>query len=308
MEAVDQSLWDIISKLPEMLTQLSALGWVGWVIGAVLAIGLGVGTFFIHKYLKDAAVKKSEAENEKRRVDAETKLPVEQAKHEGQIQDGREELRRRVEERMGASFKQLMVFVDVDMPLRGQYGTPSGMPQGAVVHYTAGRPVLTMADAKAALADMASRGIGALLIAADGVIYAGRNVRLKESMSHAGDSTWLGQTGLSRLCVGIEVACPGILGEGNVPWYGGAAIENPRVINAADEKDNVKSGSYARFTGAQEQSLFALLAWHAKNCPDFKVEWIVGHDEIAPDRKLDPGGSLSKTMPEVRELVRMLLA
>ncbi len=46
--------------------------------------------------------------------------------------------------------------------------------------------------------------------------------------------------------------------------------------------------------------------WQLKVNPEFKVDWIMGHDEVAIPlgRKSDPGGCLSVTMPEFREIIK----
>lgn len=304
MEAVDSTIWKIFEKFPEIVTQLSQLGPWGWVIAGILLALMAGGTIFLKVWLKNQAIKASNEKNDGNTSKAETKLPGEQGKLEPEILKGREALIKKAEERIQSAFKQMVRFVDVDAPLQGQYMTPSGFPKGAVVHYTAGRYVKTEAEAKATLADMASRGLGSLLIASDGLIYAARNVRAKEAMAHAGAGTWKGQDGLNRLLVGIEVACPGALDADGKAWFGDK-IENPRDITV--ERDNHKVGKFARFTDDQEIALLALVLWHARNCPGFDPEWVVGHDEIAPNRKQDPGGSFSKTMPEFREILRLAL-
>ena len=63
-------------------------------------------------------------------------------------------------------------------------------------------------------------------------------------------------------------------------------------------------GWYEKFTDDQELSLAKFLAWQMK----MGVEYIVGHDEISPGRKSDPGGSLSLPLQEfVDKKVRPLI-
>ena len=51
-------------------------------------------------------------------------------------------------------------------------------------------------------------------------------------------------------------------------------------------------------------TLMNMIRYMKAVCPDFDVEWVVGHDEIAPSRKSDPGASLSMTMPELRKIFK----
>jgi lysozyme family protein len=45
-----------------------------------------------------------------------------------------------------------------------------------------------------------------------------------------------------------------------------------------------------------------LLLWLKGNQPDvFQFEFVLGHDEVSPGRKNDPGGALSVTLPQFRE-------
>jgi len=51
--------------------------------------------------------------------------------------------------------------------------------------------------------------------------------------------------------------------------------------------------------------LFKLLRWLEYNGNGiFKLDFVLGHDEVAPSRKNDPGGSLSMTMPEFRKKLK----
>jgi len=38
--------------------------------------------------------------------------------------------------------------------------------------------------------------------------------------------------------------------------------------------------------------------------PEFRADWVAGHDEVSPGRKSDPGGSLSMTMPQFRYMLK----
>ena len=71
-----------------------------------------------------------------------------------------------------------------------------------------------------------------------------------------------------------------------------------------------REGWYQKYTSAQEDSLIELLLWLKSQAPEiFSFDHVKGHDECCdeggrPGAKNDPGGALSMTMPEFRELLK----
>lgn len=172
-------------------------------------------------------------------------------------------------------------------------------PEGAIVHFTAGR----RNGLKSAMDWQTSQGYCYFVIDEDGNI--GQNFPLNEWGSHAGRSSWpkLGSKWVSRYLVGIEVQCAGKLTSSGKSWFGKRypAEETRNVSN----KDNVKGGKYLKYTEKQEEALTSLILWLEQNNPNvFELDNVLGHDEVSPDRKNDPGGSLSMTMPEYRAFLK----
>lgn len=189
--------------------------------------------------------------------------------------------------------------VDPPLPTHGLY--QAGYPRGAIVHYTAGAPGL------GALEEARIEGYTYFLIDVDGSVHQG--FPLSEWGYHAGDSYWSGiGTHVSTQLVGIEIACAGMVetdGIGNFKtcWGGFVGHEQVRVVT---EKDNRAAGAYHIYTEAQEAALLDLLVWLKINNPQvFNIDWVLGHDEVSPGRKTDPGGSLSMTMPQLRDRIRV---
>lgn len=186
------------------------------------------------------------------------------------------------------------------LPTKGRY--TSGYPRGAVVHYTAGAYGLSELDLARQL------GYAYFLIDEHGGVHQG--FPLDRWGSHAGLSQWPGiGTGVSRELVGIEVDCGGILKRHpTLPavwttWWGKAIPPAERREVAAEA--NRVAGVYHHYTPAQEASLAALLVWLKGNNPEvFDLNLVLGHDEVSPGRKQDPGGALSLTMPAFRELLQ----
>lgn len=192
--------------------------------------------------------------------------------------------------------------VEPGLPTHGRYA--SGYPRGAVVHFTAGAYGLSELDLARQV------GYAYFLVDEKGGVHQG--FPLDRWGSHAGKSSWpsLGDA-VSRHLVGIEVDCAGILtpdGHGAFKTWWGKAVEKEdvRVVSPVPgTHDNRVAGAYHRYTEAQETALVDLLLWLKTNNPSvFDLDLVLGHDEVSPGRKQDPGGSLSMPMPALRALLK----
>ena len=183
---------------------------------------------------------------------------------------------------------------------RGNYA--KGYPKGAVVHFTAGR----RNGLASAMNYQVEQGYLYFVIDKDGNI--GQNFSLDSWGYHAGQSSYPGLSGkVSDDLVGIEVQCAGKLtkeGETDKTWFG-TEVDTGEVRHISEKTENQQEGDYERYTEAQEDALTRLVLWLYKNNPDvFNLDFVVGHDEVSPDRKNDPGGALSMTMPQYREFLK----
>ena len=165
-----------------------------------------------------------------------------------------------------------------------------GHPVGAVVHFTAGRDENEQA-AIDSLSWGAGQGYAFYVIGPTGQVY--QSIPLNQWNSHCGQSYWPGLgSRLSNKLVGIEIACAGKLENGK-SWFG-----------KSYPADQIRNG-FKKYTQAQEIALFELLRWLYENNPEvFHCDYILGHDEISPGRKNDPGHSLSIKMSELRTSVK----
>jgi len=209
------------------------------------------------------------------------------------------------------------------MNTRGAY--PSGYPQGAIVHFTAGGP-----DGLNTVNGGIRSGFCFFVIAPDGTVF--QNFDLNRWGYHAGRSSHqkLGNS-VSRFLVGIEVCSAGKLRQLDAgtfrPWFNDPdhyrrrnepippGVPNPArdyradAVRFVERRHNREAGWYHKYTPEQEQALTALLLWLKQNAPDiFQIEFVLGHDEVSPGRKDDPGGALRLTMPEYRAHLQALLA
>lgn len=89
---------------------------------------------------------------------------------------------------------------------------------------------------------------------------------------------------LDNKLVGIEVCCAGIVkkqGAAYKPDWNETFSE--AEVRYSDKVENVtEAGHYHKFNDVQEQTLLQLLTWLKTNNPSvFKLEYVLGHDEIA---------------------------
>jgi N-acetylmuramoyl-L-alanine amidase len=178
----------------------------------------------------------------------------------------------------------------------GNYKTKTGNAKGVVVHYTVSgnNPVSVMQS-------LAGRGLGCPVMDHFGVIHNAKDFDIQKDVAwHAGESKWQGVSGISQYCIGLEICNWGRLDKKTDPYV--------KEVNERSSKgfQNIVEGKYEQYTLAQEQALINFCLWQLKVNPEFSIDWVVGHDEIAPGRKFDPGASLSMSMPQFREKLKAL--
>ena len=172
-------------------------------------------------------------------------------------------------------------------------------PEGLVIHFTAGH---WDRKGKDGLSSAKKNGFTYLFLEDSGDLYQGHS--LYQYGSHAGSSYWEGVgSNVSKKLIGLEIACSGKLKRKNgkyVTWFDREVKEDQVRYHPGDS--NIQRGYYQIFTDEQLQSLERLIMTLYFNFESFKVENIVGHDEVAVPfgRKNDPGYSLPVTLPEYR--------
>jgi N-acetylmuramoyl-L-alanine amidase len=151
-----------------------------------------------------------------------------------------------------------------------------------VIHYTAGR---SLESSVAWLTNPQAGASAHLVIGRDGRIV--QLAPFDRVTWHAGESRWRGVTGLNRHSIGIELDNAGILErKGGVlqAWFGGAYPET-EAVEAAHRNDGVMRWWHV-FTEPQieatAQAARALVQHYG-------LAEVIGHDDIAPGRKKDPG-------------------
>ena len=158
----------------------------------------------------------------------------------------------------------------------------SGLPDTIIIHFTAGR------DAKSAIKTLTDPKVKAsahLVVGRDGSIT--QLVPFNTIAWHAGKSAYDGRIGLNEYSIGIEIDNAGRLekqGEKFFSWFG-------REYAAADVYEGVHRNESAPtlWHRYQEQDIETVREICAALIQAYPIKQILGHEEIAPGRKTDPG-------------------
>lgn len=168
-----------------------------------------------------------------------------------------------------------------------------------LLHYTAGR---TLDSAVTSLCARKPQG------SASAHIVLGRDGRIVQLAPfdvvtwHAGVSQWNGINGLNAHAIGIEMDNAGLLhreGERCVSWFGQAYPEKEVVM--AEHRHGGGVRPWHHYTGVQIEralELCELLVSH------YGLEDVLGHEDVARGRKIDPGPAFPLSAVRGRALGR----
>ena len=160
-----------------------------------------------------------------------------------------------------------------------------GKPRFIILHYTAGP---SAKNAISWLKDKQSSASAHLIIDHDGSTT--QMIKFDTVGWHAGRSTWNDLVGLNQYSVGIEIANWGsLIGQsGNWRSWTGVPLPEDRVIMAAHKNQSNRLRAWEQYDPAQIKStMYAVQA--IASYYDISPDNILGHDDISPARKLDPG-------------------
>ncbi|PYR60207.1 MAG: N-acetylmuramyl-L-alanine amidase [Acidobacteria bacterium] len=156
-------------------------------------------------------------------------------------------------------------------------------PRYLVIHYTA---TLTIRDCVAWFLDAAAKASAHVIVGRNGRIAP--MVAFNRRAWHAGRSRWHGVEDLNAHALGIELVNAGALERTPAgAWTDGAghAVADGQVRIARHKHESVDRG-WHEFPPLQiDRALAVARTLHAQ----YGVEEVLGHDDIAPGRKLDPG-------------------
>lgn len=165
-------------------------------------------------------------------------------------------------------------------------GNFPAIPKIAVIHFTAGASARSSADW---FRNPANPGSSAhVVVDRDGSVI--QCVSFKKVAWHAGRSRWKGLTGLNRHSFGIELANWGNLLSSSGVWTSstGKRIAQPFLGNHRNGNPGGQRGPIGWEPYSDEQLRTAARIVRALIAA-YGVNEIVGHDDISPTRKWDPG-------------------
>ncbi len=162
----------------------------------------------------------------------------------------------------------------------GDFG--EGLPDTIVIHYTAGP---TAESAIHTFKDPAVKASAHVVIDFDGSII--QLIPFNKIAWHAGKSSWLDRNRLNPYSIGIEIVNAGRLektGDRWRAWFGRTYGEED-VVKAVHRNENRETW-WHRFT---EEQITATVELCKEIMNHYKIRFILGHEEISPGRKIDPG-------------------
>lgn len=172
-------------------------------------------------------------------------------------------------------------------------------PEFLVIHYTASGPG---SDIAAYFGKPAAKVSAHLVVRRDGTVK--QCVPFDTVGWHAGKSEWRDRqgklhVGLNQNSIGIEIENWGPLRKAGGGWlsWTDQPVDKAHVVEARHRNDGVLRG-WEAFTSAQ---IKATISASRAICAAYEIEEIVGHDDIAPGRKSDPGPAWD--MPSFRKRV-----
>lgn len=151
-----------------------------------------------------------------------------------------------------------------------------------VIHYTAGT---TLEGAVSWFMNPAAKASAHFVVAADGSVV--QMVGLDRRAWHAGESEWKGTKSLNAHSIGIEIVNAGKLRRTARGWVNWAERRIPdEEVTEATHRNETAPAGWHEYTAAQVDTVLSLaVALHAA----FGFSEVLGHDDIAPGRKVDPG-------------------
>jgi len=172
-----------------------------------------------------------------------------------------------------------------------------GMPDTIIIHFTAGS---SAASSASFMCSPDAKASAHLLVGRDETIT--QLVPFDTIAWHAGRSSYDGRKGFNNYSIGIEIDNAGRLtrsGDKYVSWFG-KAYPADEVVEAIHQNESEPS-FWHRYTEWQISAVQEICSALVK---EYGIQSILGHEEVAPRRKFDPGPAFPLTIIRERVLVR----
>lgn len=151
-------------------------------------------------------------------------------------------------------------------------------PSLLVIHFTASQRA---AGSISWLCNPAAKASAQIVIDVDGTVT--QLMPLNRVAWHAGLSKWKGKSGCNSFSIGIEMANPGLLRRlGNDKFADAYGNSVP-----ASQVATINGHYWALYPQAQQEAAVGVAQAIIASYPTIRE--IVGHSDIAPGRKIDPG-------------------
>jgi N-acetylmuramoyl-L-alanine amidase len=182
-----------------------------------------------------------------------------------------------------ASEQDEKVISDICLKTETKFKTiKEGYPTSIIIHFTAG------SSAKSSVEHFKNKDTKAsahLVIDKNGDIY--QVVPFDTVAWHAGNSHYNGRSNFNEFSIGIELDNPGeLMKSGNTykSWFG--TSYSPDLVISAVHRNQTKITYWHSYTQIQIQRCKEICELLINA---YKINEILGHEEIAPKRKIDPG-------------------
>jgi N-acetylmuramoyl-L-alanine amidase len=166
-----------------------------------------------------------------------------------------------------------------DSPNKKGLFTPSYL----VIHYTAATTAISCINW---FLNKNAQASAHLLISRDGAIT--QFVAFNRIAFHAGESQWAGLSGMNRHSIGIELQNAGRLNKVSNKWV--CPVDNKVVADddviVATHKNESTSRGWQAYTDAQLEVSIEVSTAIVRH---YKLKDVLGHEDISPLRKSDPG-------------------